>query len=84
GPLAGWNPWKATGLEWQTPSPPPTLNFDRTPIVTRAPYAYSPEADDREATEQEVRRAELEAGLRRQEIERSLAAAEREEAERGG
>ena len=25
------NPWKATGLEWQTPSPPPRDNFDETP-----------------------------------------------------
>ena len=23
------NPWSATGLEWQTPSPPPTHNFDQ-------------------------------------------------------
>ena len=28
------NPWGATGLEWQTPSPPPTDNFDETPVVT--------------------------------------------------
>src|SRR6266478_2110776 len=34
GKLAGPNPWKATGLEWKTPSPPPTENFERTPIVT--------------------------------------------------
>jgi len=34
GQRAGPNPWGATGLEWQTPSPPPTHNFDRTPIVT--------------------------------------------------
>ena len=40
GPLAGANPWKATGLEWQTPSPPPTHNFDHTPIVTTEPYNY--------------------------------------------
>ena len=29
GRVAGPNPWHATGLEWQTPSPPPTDNFDR-------------------------------------------------------
>ena len=29
GPAAGPNPWGATGLEWQTPSPPPTDNFER-------------------------------------------------------
>ena len=27
GPVAGPNPWGATGLEWQTPSPPPTGKF---------------------------------------------------------
>jgi cytochrome c oxidase subunit 1 len=35
------NPWEATGLEWQTQSPPPKLNFDQTPIVTEDPYSYS-------------------------------------------
>ncbi len=40
GALAGANPWNATGLEWQTPSPPPTLNFDEIPIVTEDAYAY--------------------------------------------
>ena len=40
GPRASSNPWGATGLEWQTPSPPPTLNFDNIPIVTTGPYAY--------------------------------------------
>src|SRR5437016_2583458 len=34
------NPWDATGLEWQTPSPPPRENFERTPVVTRPPYDY--------------------------------------------
>ena len=41
GPRAGNNPYKATGLEWQTTSPPPTFNFDKTPIVTEEAYAYS-------------------------------------------
>jgi cytochrome c oxidase subunit I len=40
GATAGPNPWRATGLEWQTPSPPPTYNFEQTPIVTRDPYDY--------------------------------------------
>ena len=31
---AGTNPWGAPGLEWQTTSPPPTFNFDETPVVT--------------------------------------------------
>src|SRR5438105_1178284 len=35
GPKAGPNPWGATGLEWQTPSPPPKDNFDLTPTVVR-------------------------------------------------
>jgi cytochrome c oxidase subunit I len=40
GPKAGPNPWQATGLEWQTPSPPPPENFDKTPVVVRGPYEY--------------------------------------------
>jgi cytochrome c oxidase subunit I len=43
-PSAGPNPWNATGLEWEADSPPPVHNFDEVPIVTRGPYAYSPEA----------------------------------------
>jgi cytochrome c oxidase subunit 1 len=34
------NPWDATGLEWQTSSPPPAINFLATPVVTSAPYQY--------------------------------------------
>jgi len=37
---AGPNPYRATGLEWQTPSPPPTENFDEIPVVSQPPYAY--------------------------------------------
>ena len=40
GKAAGANPWRATGLEWQTPSPPPTFNFDQTPVVREEAYAY--------------------------------------------
>jgi len=43
GPVAGPNPWGAKGLEWQTPSPPPTENFEETPIVTEEAYAYGTE-----------------------------------------
>jgi cytochrome c oxidase subunit 1 len=43
-PSAGPNPWNATGLEWETDSPPPVHNFEEVPVVTRGPYAYSPEA----------------------------------------
>jgi len=39
-PVAGMNLWKARGLEWQTPSPPPTDNFEVTPIVVQPAYAY--------------------------------------------
>jgi cytochrome c oxidase subunit 1 len=45
GRIAGANPWRATGLEWQTSSPPPKHNFDKTPIVTDKPYGYSAEKD---------------------------------------
>jgi len=41
GAPAGNNPWKAKGLEWQTTSPPPTYNFEETPIVTEEAYAYA-------------------------------------------
>ncbi|MFC3204945.1 cytochrome c oxidase subunit I [Aquamicrobium soli] len=34
------NPWSATGLEWQTASPPPPHNFERMPQVSRPAYDY--------------------------------------------
>ena len=40
GPKAGDNPWRAKGLEWETSSPPPTFNFEKTPVVTEEAYAY--------------------------------------------
>jgi cytochrome c oxidase subunit 1 len=40
GPLADANPWAAAGLEWKTASPPPTFNFDETPVVTWEAYNY--------------------------------------------
>ncbi|HQR39559.1 MAG TPA: cbb3-type cytochrome c oxidase subunit I, partial [Blastocatellia bacterium] len=40
GERAGANPWGATGLEWMTPSPPPTENFNEIPVVTEEPYQY--------------------------------------------
>jgi cytochrome c oxidase subunit I len=40
GERAPANPWDATGLEWRTASPPPTENFETTPIVTDGPYNY--------------------------------------------
>ena len=35
------NPWHATTLEWQTPTPPPHGNFTTPPVVYRGPYEYS-------------------------------------------
>src|SRR5436189_5867052 len=40
GEPAGDNPWDATGLEWQTPSPPPRDHSEATPVLTGEPYAY--------------------------------------------
>jgi cytochrome c oxidase subunit 1 len=45
GRTAGPNPWRATGLEWQTESPPPKHNFKETPIVTGPPYQYRADED---------------------------------------
>ncbi len=43
GEKAPANPWQATTLEWQTPSPPPTENFNGTPVVTTWAYEYRPQ-----------------------------------------
>jgi cytochrome c oxidase subunit I len=40
GAIAGMNPWRAKGLEWRTPSPPPTDNFAVPPIVVEEAYDY--------------------------------------------
>ncbi|HKD14922.1 MAG TPA: cbb3-type cytochrome c oxidase subunit I [Candidatus Angelobacter sp.] len=45
GEVAGDNPYKATGLEWQTTSPPPTHNFHEIPVVTEEPYNYGAEQE---------------------------------------
>jgi cytochrome c oxidase subunit 1 len=42
GEVAGPNPWGASGLEWETASPPPTENFAVTPRVTSEPYEFTP------------------------------------------
>ena len=55
GPHAGPNPWRATGLEWQTSSPPPTENFEETPVVTEEAYAYAQMAPAAAATEGNTR-----------------------------
>jgi len=49
GPRASSNPWRATGLEWSTSSPPPPHNFAQTPVVTEEAYAYDSSADPKES-----------------------------------
>jgi cytochrome c oxidase subunit 1 len=44
GARAGDNPFDATGLEWQTPSPPPKSNFAVPPRAPEVPYDYDPNA----------------------------------------
>ncbi len=48
GAKAGKNPWRASTLEWTTPSPPPHGNFGGNfPTVYRGPYEYShPDHDE--------------------------------------
>ena len=42
GRKAEMNPWNATTLEWEIPSPPPHDNFgDRQLLVHHGPYEYS-------------------------------------------
>jgi cytochrome c oxidase subunit I len=40
-PVESDNPWHATTLEWQTPTPPPHGNFTKPITVYRGPYEYS-------------------------------------------
>ena len=42
GKIAEGNPWNLPGLEWRTQSPPPTENFEYTPIVTWEAYEFAP------------------------------------------
>ncbi|MEP6603372.1 MAG: cbb3-type cytochrome c oxidase subunit I [Spartobacteria bacterium] len=41
GEKVGSNPWQATTLEWDAPSPPPHGNFTSPPTAYRGPYEYS-------------------------------------------
>lgn len=50
-PRAGANPWDATGLEWQTTSPPPHENFKETPIVTTPAYDYPVREENHDGNE---------------------------------
>ncbi len=44
GAKAPANPWLLPGLEWRTASPPPTENFEETPIVTWEAYEFGEES----------------------------------------
>jgi cytochrome c oxidase subunit 1 len=44
GKKAPANPWLLPGLEWRTPSPPPTENFEETPIVYWEAYDFTEES----------------------------------------
>jgi cytochrome c oxidase subunit I len=41
GNKAAANPWGAATLEWTVPSPPPTEDFHKIPVLTHGPYDYS-------------------------------------------
>jgi cytochrome c oxidase subunit 1 len=43
GPIAGANPWRSRGFEWDTPSPPPPENYETTPVYTHGPHEYQDE-----------------------------------------
>jgi cytochrome c oxidase subunit 1 len=34
------NPWDAATLEWQIPSPPPSENFEKIPVIQHGPYDF--------------------------------------------
>jgi cytochrome c oxidase subunit 1 len=46
GKPAGPNPWRATGLEWKTSSPPPRDNFEVTPVVTGPAYDFDGQKEE--------------------------------------
>jgi cytochrome c oxidase subunit 1 len=48
------NPWHATTLEWQTPTPPPHGNFTEPPTVRRGPYDYSVPGSEEDFTPQNL------------------------------
>lgn len=47
------NPWEATTLEWQTPTPPPHGNFTKPIRVYRGPYEYSVPGHPKDFTPQD-------------------------------
>lgn len=40
------NPWGSAALEWMTPTPPPTFNFVKDPVLTRGQYDYHLATDE--------------------------------------
>jgi cytochrome c oxidase subunit 1 len=40
------NPWRTTGLEWKTASPPITHNFEVTPVVTWRAYDFEAQKEE--------------------------------------
>ncbi len=58
GERAGPNPWCATGLEWQTESPPPRDNFRTPPVVVAAPYQYHSETHGPDYQHRDIERAQ--------------------------
>lgn len=78
GEIAGPNPWGGTGLEWQTPSPPPTTNFERTPVVTTGPYMYSAVESERAAQQADDLAEEVRRRVLTEESERRVEEKERE------
>ena len=56
GRAAGDNPWMLPGLEWRTSSPPPTENFEKSPVVTWEAYEFG---EDSGLDLEEARRRDL-------------------------
>jgi cytochrome c oxidase subunit 1 len=72
GEQATSNPYGATGLEWQTTSPPPLTNFEVTPIVTTGPYAYDAVEAERIYEKSEAIAEEVRARIAAAEAERPV------------
>jgi cytochrome c oxidase subunit 1 len=66
------NPYGATGLEWQTSSPPPLPNFEVIPIVTTGPYAYDAVESERIHQKSEAIAEEVRARVAAAEAERQI------------
>ena len=52
GRKSGDNPWDATTVEWDTPTPPPHGNFIKDISVHRGPYEYSVPGAEKDFTPQ--------------------------------